>query len=192
MTCKFWHLKLPSQFVAALRLHSGPLILLSFHASRWLKSWGSYSSGNKNPWEKPIQNDISLDQFALTAGLHPAEDPQASRASLETAWSSNGGIIAYGSRRVIASQRCSGPNLLVEPARHRLQSQKTVGDERQLWLWLIRPNHLSSDWWRGVWESSLSKFYLPCWLQYFLRSISSFAQNVRYDPFWHGHPFFIF
>lgn len=106
--------------------------------------------------------------------MHPAEDPQASRASLLMVWSSNGGIIVYGSRRVIVSQQCSGPNLLVEPARHRLQSQKTVRDERQLWLCLIRTNHLSSDWWRGVWESSLSKFYLSCWL----------PKKVRNDPFW--------
>lgn len=148
-------------------VRSGPLIRLSLQSGHWLKKSKAFIALKKKntPREKPILNYSSLDPFAGSAGMHPAEGrclgfpSESGNASLF-----HGGIRARGSRRTIVSLCCSGPNLLVESARHRLRSQQTVRVERQLWLWLIRLNHLPSDWWRWVWEWSHHQLYLACWL----------------------------
>lgn len=126
---------------------------------------GFYSPDKKIPQGKPILNYSCLDPFAVSAGMRPAQGRCLGFLSRSgNAGLFYGGIRARGSRRPIVSQRCSGPNLSVESARHWLQSQQTVRVERQLWFWLIRLNHLPSDWWRRVWEWSHYQLYLACWL----------------------------
>ncbi len=151
-TCPACWIRSPNPVITAVR----PLIK---------EKSGFYSPDKKTPWEKPILKYSPLDPFAVSSGMHPAKGRCLGFPSDSgNAMLFYGGIKACGSRRPIVSQCCSGSNFLVESARHRLQSQQRVRVAHQLWLWLIRLNHLPSDWWRCVWERSHHQLYLTCWL----------------------------
>lgn len=118
------------------------------------------------PWQENHTRGASSQLFLFRSICSLCWDASSSREMLrlpERVWKCRG-IRAHGSRRPIVSQRCLGPDLQVESARHWLQSQQTVRVERQLWLWLIRLYHLPSDWWRRVWEWSHYQLYLARWL----------------------------
>lgn len=80
---------------------------------------GFYSPDKKTPQGKPILKYSSLDPFAVSAGMRPAQERFLGFLSRSgNARLFYRGIRARGSRRSIVSQRCSGPNLSVESARH--------------------------------------------------------------------------
>ncbi len=113
-TCPACWIRSPNPVITAVR----PLIK---------EKSGFYRPDKKTPQEKPILNYSPLDPFAVSSGMHPAEGRCLGFPSDSgNAMLFYGGIRARGSRRPIVSQCCSGSNLLVESARHRLQSQQTV------------------------------------------------------------------
>ncbi len=113
-TCPACWIRSPNPVITAVR----PLIE---------EKSGFYSPDKKTPREKPILIYSPLDPFAVSSGMHPAKGrclgfPSDSGYAMLF----YGGIRARGNRRPIVSQCCSVSNLLVESARHRLQSQQTV------------------------------------------------------------------